>query len=408
MKHTHIILLSLALLASCSSEAPENPMEEMEQVTSISVVRQQYKAAPGILETKADDNDASAEDPNAPIIISSFQKGSKLYISQQGPTSFPNFTNQENGNPCYVYEYNQKAADWDNKYNFSLPEGGTPFDWATVKKIGSVGNAFSLYAFHFPGDEPKFSVMADQGKKENFIKSDIMGAYHATSSLYTRLRFRLFHLMVYLKVTLYVPVYQDENTDKDKKYSGYHQNALQGAYVMNANTDFSIEWTANRSSDTNAPLTQTSASDNKENITMYRHTPEKKEAIKNFPVTEYYKPQEDDPEIDEVWEYNFSVLFPSQAFGDKFLCFELKAPDDSPKYYYFSGSQVMGTSTYGLTQGTLQHLSLYLPRKTNETILVGANILPWSEGVTDMTVIEGDNTEDDNDEESNQDEKGSN
>lgn len=394
MKHIFIVIFSLAVLVSCDSHDTEGQDAVERLVTSVSVSCGQRTAAPGI-ETRGDGEED--EDIAPPIIIDSFDNKSLLYFSQLGATDAltPRFDELgEEASPyVYIYEYKQVSdATWDDKYNFSVQEGRRALDWDSVKSVGSVGNAFSLFAFYFPeGNEVRFAVETDQTDETNFKKSDIMGAYHATSSLYTRLRFRLFHLMVYLKVTLYVPVYKDKN-GTDKEYSGFYEDALKGAYVLNANTDFTISWRAKRSSDTEAPLTQTG--NNKDNITMYRHG--RNRTIDNFEVKDYYTGGT--LTSDHVEEYNFSVLFPAQTFGDKFLCFALQAPDNSMKYYYFSASQIVGDSkNYGLTQGTLQQLYLYLPRTTNETILVGAKILPWKDAVTDMTVTQQTTNQDSND-----------
>lgn len=394
MKYTLIVLLSFMGLTSCDNNGSEQDSSKNveQQVTTVSVLCQQRNAASGI-----DLNEDNNNDDTAPIIINSFEEGSLLYFSQMGPTQTPNFLSEDASPYLYIYEYNQnKNATWEDGYNFSVWEDRKPLDWATVKNVGSVGNAFSIYAMYFPIDnEVKFKVAQDQrgGKedqydKTNFMKSDIMGAYHATSSLYTRLRFRLFHLMAYLKVTLYVPDYEDELSDDNTKssYSGFKEGALKEAFVINAYTDFNIEWRANRSSDTEAPLVQ--ASGDKTNISMYRHNSDETKIIEDFNVKDYYTG--DNLMIDKVRAYHFSVLFPSQSFGnDNFLCFTLETPEGAMKYYYCSGSQIMGDGgSFNLTQGTLQHLSLYLPRKTNETILVGAKILPWSDAVTDMTVTQ--------------------
>lgn len=217
-----------------------------------------------------------------------------------------------------------------------------------------------------------------------------MGAYHATSSIYTRMRFRLYHLMTYLKVTLYVPVYKGEFSEPEKQnYSGFNAGALKGGYLLNAITDFSIEWAASKSSDTEAPLVQSNQSSQRKNIKMYRHQVDE-DATVSLPVKDYYNGSVDGviDDMDEVRVYNFSVIFPTQAFSDNFLCFALTTPGGDVKYYYFSGSQLLGadSDSYGLTQGTLQQLYLYLPRKTNQTVLVGAKILPWQNAQTDMTV----------------------
>lgn len=380
LHHTIIIMLFLASLVSCDNhDRGEQDIIE-QQVTSVSVSRQQRKSALDI-ETRTDD------DMDDALIIDSFDDSSLLYFSQLGPTGSPNFSDEgETASPyLYIYEYKKNEdAEWKDGYNFSVLSNRKPLDWSTVKNVGSVGNAFSLYAFYFPGDQKvRFNVEDDQTKKDNFMKSDIMGAYHATSSLYTRLRFRLFHLMVYLKVTLYVPDYEYI----DNSYSGYKDGDLKGAYVLDAYTNFDIEWRANRSSDTEAPLTKATGS--KSNIKMYGHPSNEQDIIiEEFDVTKYYT--KENMGKDKVRVYNFSVLFPNQSFSDNFLCFALQSPvSDEMKYYYFSASQIISNSdSYGLTQGTLQQLYLYLPRKTNETILVGAKILPWSNGSTEMTVTQ--------------------
>ena len=160
---------------------------------------------------------------------------------------------------------------------------------------------------------------------------------------------------------------------------------------MDAITDFSIEWAAAKSSDTEPPLVQVNDKAKRHNIKMYAHEYDKeKEKVTEIDVSKYYEEKVDGitDGKDQVRTYHFSVLFPAQSVGDNFLCFSLKTPGGDSKYYYFSGSQIVGADgdSYGLTQGTLQQLYLYLPRKTNQTVLVGAKILPWQQGVTDMTV----------------------
>ena len=383
------------MLASCVRGGSDNPAVDERQQVSVYVSSELPKAAPGVV-ISDDEND-----DNAAIIIDKFAAGDLLYFSQLVPSSSPNFTNLENdAHPLYVYRYNEKDANWSEGFNFEYTDNLKIFDWDTVASLGSVGNAFSLFAFYFPTNQQTmtnpascFHVEADQQgttedmyDKSNFMKSDIMGAYHATSSLYTRLRFRLFHLMVYLKVTIYVPVYEDSDSNGTFSYSGFKEGALKDAFVMNACTDFTIEWQANRSSDTEAPLTQ--ATGDKRNIKMYRHKADESQIIEDFNVEDYYTKEK--LGMDKVRAYTFSVLFPSQQFSDNFLCFKLLAPNnETMKYYYFSSSQIIDgadNSRYGLTQGTLQELHLYLPRLTNETVLVGANILPWFDANTDMTV----------------------
>lgn len=323
-------------------------------------------------------------------------EGSILYISQLGTTLDPfqidntgNYTNN-----VYPYEwYENEEANWDQDYNFQASPETTPIKWATVRNNGSVGNAFSFYSLYFPVDnEIKFNVQQDQSVLEDFLRSDIMGAYHATSSLYSRLRFKLFHLMVNFKVTLYVPVYRQEN----EGYSGFAQNGFQNAVMLNVNPNFSIEWRANRSSDTEAPLTVLNGSST---VTLIPYNPNAgiDPEIQTIKITDYYSGNTIlTEEEDEVYVYEFSFLFPGQTFTGNFLRFQLNTPGASeganPKNYYFASSQLKeGATEFGFTQGTLQQLYLYLPRTGNETIVVGANIVDWAGAETEMTVTEEEN-----------------
>ena len=381
MRFNIFIYLTLLLLISCSNEEKLNEQDSGDIVENISIYLQNRNIAPDT------DNLEPGEVATITDTNSLLNEDSKLFISQLGTTQSPNFTDMSSqADPyLYIYQYNEnQKSDWYSGYNFITETGRNPIDWKDVKRVGSVGNAFSFYAFYFPnGNEVNFSVETDQSDINNFIKSDILGGRYETSALYTRIRFRLFHLMVYLKVTIYVPVLKSTVTSNSAEYSGFEENALQSAYILNAYKDFTIDWIAKNPVDIRVPVTGTF--NNKVNsITMYKHeTSSESFPLKN--IEEFY-PATDDPE-DEVRAYNFSVLFPAQKFDNNFLCFQLVAPDKQLKYYYFSGDQVNTTTgDYGLNQGTLQQLYLYIPRKTNETILIKANKFPWYNSSTEMTV----------------------
>lgn len=374
------------LLSSCSEGSGDNPEPIMPDDRTVGVAFHPRKFAPG-LET----------DSQADILNEEFDENSILYFSQMGTIVDPNFTDESEDASPYLYEYRyypDSEASWEEGYNFKNILPRKAFDWEIVPELGSVGNAFSFYAMYFPVDNRiRQGVETDQTNIDNFKKSDIMGAYHASSALFTRLRFNLFHLMVYLKVTIYVPVYEDAVSGDNFQTSGFDADAVRAAYLMNAYTDYSVGWRVNRSSDTEAPYTtaNTSNSAPRSNIKMYLHEVND-QVIEDFPVKEYYT--ETNLTTDNVREYTFSVIFPAQSFGDNFLCFGLENPVNKElRYFYFSGNQIKITDTgsdvnnaYSLTQGTLQKLYLYLPRNTNDAILVGANILPWKDSLTDMTV----------------------
>ena len=392
-----LILLSVTV-GSCSGiNDEEGSQPSLVDDGMVYVAHQGMITAPGI---ELDESDTEP-DNSAPIIIEEFTPGDLLYFSQMPQGSNPNFEDysEEAENYLYVYKYSpDETATWTDGYNFKVQTGHLGFNWDNVLAVGPNGNAFKFFGFHFPVDQtPVWKVQTDQTggpndpyNKDNFMKSDIMGAYHATSAIFTRMRFRLFHLMTYLMVTVYVPVYDGTADDYDNQsYSGFNENAMKGGYMLNAVTDFSIEWAASKSSDTEPPLVQTSSSSPKSNIKMYRHDIDET-AISTITVPKYFGGAVDgivDGE-DVVRTYQFSVLFPTQNFPDDFLCFALETPGGDTKYYYFSSNQIIGADgdSFGLTQGTLQQLYLYLPRKTNQTVLVGAKILPWKDAQTDMTV----------------------
>lgn len=405
MKRFGIIILSVIILCSCENKR-ESPVagNEGDILNTITVARSPMKAAEGtgLMEGESEPLSTNHE----------FGEGDLLYISQKSRANAPDFTVSDENSNLYIYQYfsnlEEEVRDWENGYNFKSISGRDPISWESVKNFGADGNTFSFFAMAFPkNNEVKFEVKTDQRgdgddqySTTNFLLSDILGAYHATSSLYTRLRFRLFHLMVYLKVTLYVPVYSDISTDPEYSYSGFRKGDVKQAEIVNAYSKFKIDWNANRSSDTEAPLTNTDG--NKGKIIMYMHDPNFKnddegEDIILLNLENFYNGKE---ETDQVRAYNFSVLFPNQIFSkdDKLIKFTLTSPDDQVKYYYFSGSQIK-SGDYALGQGTLQQLYLYLPRSSNQTILIGAKILPWGDSSTEMTVVKQPNGEDTGEEE---------
>lgn len=364
----------------CSQQGEEEEVKNEDEgvVSTISFTRAPRYAATGI--------DSETEDTST-----AFGEGSIIYVSQMGTYDGPNFTQ---GAPTNLYQYQwyeNEGAQWENdQYNFEAV--GDPISWNTVKNNGQVGNSFSLYGMYFPVNQTiRFNVETNQTLLENFRISDILGAYHSTSSLYTRLRMRFFHLMVYLKVTLYVPVYQI-NANGDES-TGYEEGALTNAYVIQPFVDFNVDWRANRTSDTEAPLVTMNSGTSKSNIYMYLHSGSGTDT-EVITVSSYYNGGSD---TDTVRAYEFSVLFPPQSFNGNILCFQLQtpgqqngAPDSSNAInYYFSSSQLTTeTNDFRFVQGTLQHLSLYLPRHANETVLLGAEIIDWTEASTGMTVVE--------------------
>lgn len=356
----------------------------------------------------------------------------RLYITQYGrnnqnPTIYNPGLDPETelSSEVYAYKFQPKDgqdANWNEYFNFAAVNPEHIIDWEHVRNIGSVGNGYWLYGFYFPGsnEEPQFHVEQDQGNLDNLKKSNILGAFHQAPSLYTRLRFRLHPLMAYLKITVLVPVYTEKENSDGETNTGYLPNALQNIELLNAYTDFNINWSWSRSSDSEGPLvtlvTKTLVPEPEPepgepgdpditdpdpgegnlievpidpvNIIPYLHpfiTADGSESnmpsevdIVEIPNIGDYQPGETGPDL--CYKYVFSVLFPPQSFTGNFLKFVFQNPLGVKKNYYFSGANnetVGGGYLQYDKQGTLSNLTLYLPRKGNEAILVKANVDDW-------------------------------
>lgn len=327
-----------------------------------------------------------------------------LYFSQLSPAKIPFEPVPDSVANKNLYHYNYGRRDiypnpnWDEGYDFFPAAKEDMLDWDFVKQEGPIGNGFQFFALYYPYDNQMhdFKVSENQSDLDSLLWSNVLGAYHSTSSIYTRLRFNLFHLMVYMKVTLYVPVfkYQDSNTGDSQAPSGFPADALQKAVLNQVYHTYNINWYADRSSDSEAPLTQADQTKYPIDIQMYMHpfpdgssTP----PIKTISVKEYYPDAPESEVEDEVYEYTFSVLFPAGQISNftdfNFLSFYLKS-NTGPliKKYNFTGSQYAGTGQFRLSQGNLQELVLYLPRKGAEAILVTADIIDWTPSWSDMHV----------------------
>ena len=365
-------------------------------------------------------------------------EGSILYFSQLSNTLVP-FTaeewpidapetmiekfGEENYPNLYEYHYEKKdyEAEWEDQplgiggYNFFPETPNKKMDWDDIKYWGLNNNGFSLFGLYFPYDNElnlTFKVEEDQSTLEALRKSNFIGAYHSSSQAYTRLRFRLFHLMAYLKVTLYVPVYNDDDRDKDgnKIRTGFPADALQSAQVLNVLTDFNINWYANRSSDT-SPACSAISTGERSDINMYIPPLDSYEnglpPIVNIKTGEYYN--QDDPlynpdAVDQCWEITISVLIPAgQNYPDtkqdwtngNILRFNMRQNiGEVPKRYVFNGSSAMnligGGDPLTISQGNIQHLNLYLPRNGAAAILLGATVEDWKQAYNDNMGLQKD------------------
>lgn len=407
-----------------------------------------------------------------------FNKGDIIYISQLSPTGDPclypynkdALTSKYQGitydadtemDNFYVYEYQENPnADWDKGLNF-IPyrndKGNiSPLKWSYIRGLGSVGNSFSFYAIYYPNNpkgQTAFRVAnwQNQGETKNFKSfvggNDVMGAYHATSSLYTRMRFRFFHLTSFLHVTLLVPNKKAYPEEEGGGYSGFDTNAFEFNHIAGGNGDanlpgawignpawvkrqigsvtqtalrsnYRINWGASRTSDNEPPLVEVINENNGANINNNQQTPcmyqlrNVSDEVFEINVRDFQPNSA--IEKDSVRRYEFVGFYVGQNFpsNQPLISVRLLTPGSTgaktvipsgqsyttvenaqfAAYFYYGNtngqSQVAGGQQPDFTQqGLYQHITLYLPRKGNETVLVRAKILPWNGTYTDMSLV---------------------
>lgn len=332
-----------------------------------------------------------------------FDSNSVIFVSQQTERVSPFQTSDG----IYAYKYiEDNQANWEDDYNFTPLDLDDPLEWYKIGNRGSYRGGFALYALYFPKREEIlqreengkiiYSVEQDQSTLDNLIKSDILGAYHSNPTLFTRLRFNMFHLMTYLRIRLYVPVYDPASR------TGYFDDSLISANLDHTTPDFTIEWSAMRSSDTEGPAISPLTGEGA--IIMYQHPLEDGEEreIKEIPYEQYipteYFEQPIEGDYDTVKVYDFSVIMPmqgssknaegkDQAFTQtNFLNFILRSNSGAENKYIFNQTLTANStgSNLQLNQGIFQYLELYVPRVGNKVIYVTGNMKPWLENMTSL------------------------
>lgn len=413
-------ILSIFCSCGCERHAMPEDIDADEYVKGISVsIATRAKVESGASRS-GDSGDKSLNiDELIPYELA-FDENTVLQISQQAPNMPPFQTEDAIYNYKYITTYEDDGNGWndDDAYNFTPYKQSESLRWTEISDRGSYNGSFSLYCLYFPLDNSirsdvneaggiNYRVMEDQSTVENLKKSDILGAYHSTQEVFSKIRFRLFHLMTYFRIRLYVPVYDDE------KNTGYREGALQYASLDNVTPYFAIDWSVNRSSDEQGPVVSPLSGDG--HIKMYQHPlPEGKTQhdIEEIKFGDYlpngYYDQGIDGEYDRVRVYDFSVVLPKQKgfvvdgketnfTSTEFLSFYLRTNSGGTTRYYFSqsfkGSKTGdddsdGSNTLEMEQGIFQYLQLYVPRVGNQVVFVGAKVNPWNQMSSDMILKE--------------------
>lgn len=357
----------------------------------------------------------------------SLGSGTILHVSQLTGSQTPFFNDDVTYSYQYIDDYQYDGDDaWmdDNCYNYTPYRQDTPLEWSQIYSLGTYAGGYAMFCMYFPLEDEvmrrknadntvTYYVQEDQSTIDNLMRSDILAAYHSTPALFSRIKFRLFHLMTYVRIRLYVPVYRDDlNT-------GYREGALNSATLNNVTPHFTVEWSAIRSSDTEAPsiaglkeetlrkmlgdepLTST--------IKMYQHplpegrTEHPKVRIKfgDYLSDNYFDQGLGEEEYDDVRVYDFSVIIPVQEkktivedgkerevdfMETDFLNFYLRTNSGAETRYYFNRAFGANSNNNKLdmTQGNFLYLKLYVPRVGNELIYLGAEVNPWGQKGSEM------------------------
>ena len=270
------------------------------------------------------------------------------------------------------------TPNWNDGYNFTaLPAWNNPMKWETILSNGAIGTDYAFGALYYPVDNGgRRDIETDQSTLEGLKKSNILGTYHSTSTPYERLRFRLYHLMACMRVTIWVPV---EKTDETGQ-TGYKGVRKINATMLNLIKDFNIEW-GSLPSDYPPSLMADTETGVAGKISMYPHTAPTES--KNVDITVFGLEGTDD-----VYEYTFTGLFPPQTISNTADVLQFDIMNENGRQivasYTWSTAQLM--SNLEVNSGTITNLILYFPRGENTALLVKSEILDWEQADTVVTV----------------------
>lgn len=273
-----------------------------------------------------------------------------------------------------------KVPNWGSGYNFTpLESWSNPLTWTTAINNGAFGSSYAFGALYYPVEnEARNAIEEDQSELEGLKKSNILGAYHLTQSLYERFRFRLYHLMACIRVTIQVP---EARTDEDNGTTGYEERVFK-AYMLDVQKDFVIEWGTGSSEEPPILRADETSTNRPGKVQMYE-TPVNGHDLKEIDLSNYGLEGKD-----MVREYTFSVLFPPQTLSNTkdILEFDMMNARGNrvETYFYWSTSQLI--KNLQVSPGTITNLVLYFTREKNEALLVRAEILDWTHTDTTVTV----------------------
>lgn len=275
----------------------------------------------------------------------------------------------------YVY-YTNPVATWESGFNFQ-PYQGYALDWPRIEAGGELSGGYALGALYYPvGYEVMTEVPTDQSAYDNLLKANVLGAFHTTNSSYSRLRFRFYHLMSAIRVTLLIPDWNpDDNT-------GFGENAAQSAYMLKVKTDYSVTWPLGISSE-EYPSPEIPVDAQENSVRMYL------ESVSNEVETVHLQSLNPDyPAEEKVRKATFLIIFPPQqptSDGPAMRFYLTTMGGTEKSFVWYTQNIVQGSLS--MVRNSLTNLTLYLPRVDNNAILIKSYIAPWTEAESEFTVI---------------------
>lgn len=394
-----IIFLTGLLFVSCENNEYISSSENDGFIDNISVYLNTRSRSDIDNESNSSLPSEDDDEKSQSVFDVEFDENSYVFISQQTKTDFP-FLSKD---VIYRYQFSHidEKADWDYGYNFTAAETEhEALRWNTIGDNKVLDTGFALYAFYFPNQDTwpnnEFRVKENQSTLEALKSSDILGAAHSTEELYSRIKFRLFHLMVYLKITLYVPIY--DSTTK----TGFFDNALTQASILNVIPNINIEWGLGDDPDASGPRVVLPQELNRVNIDMYFHPlgdNQQEHRIKEIKYKDFipsdYPTQNIVGDYDKVRVYNLSVIVPIQDknfMTSDFLKFIFKTPTGNTSTYYFNSlqhsAQIEQDNSLTFNTGNFEHLKLWVPRVGKQLLYVSANVKDWEDRYSDVVISE--------------------
>lgn len=397
LKKIYLVLMVAAVLSGCSTEndlpvpsVGSDPVYfEIEFATRAD--GDEGDGGEGETETPENPGIPTTPAPDYPSLTEYFVDGtSVILISQRGDRMSLDFNDEvpSQTDPSilvpnrnlykYVY-YTNPDANWDQGYNFQ-PYGNNALDWVYMESERLNGE-YALGALYYPGGVTVYNeVQEDQSIYNNLLKSNILGAWHRTNLFHDRIRFRFYHLMSAIRVTLLIPAW--DSTDN----TGFGEDAAQSAQLLKIKKAFNIDFPV--ASTEEPPTLQVTEAPETYDINMYLD--EVSNDVEEINLKDIYYEFPD--KIEKIRRVTFTVLLPVQQLTSDgpAMRFWLKSMSDVDISYVWYTRDIEDNSSFKVSKGAVTNMVLYLPRVATNAILVDSYIDPWIEAESEFNVMPDD------------------